>query len=63
MAKQNDLTLSEAIQEMESQLAEMREQPRGDLHDLDSDTAFEKGYEVALFDLKRLTRSTNPQGA
>lgn len=63
MATTPEPSLSEAIAMMEAQLAEFRTQPRGDLHDLDSDTAFEKGYEVALFDLKRLTRSTNPQGA
>lgn len=50
-----DLTIPEAVTEMEAQLANMRTHPRGELSDLDPDTAFEKGYEVAIFDLKHYT--------
>lgn len=50
-----DLSLPEAIEEMEGQLANMRTHPRGELGELDPDTAFEKGYEVALFDLRHYT--------
>ena len=50
-----DLSLPEAITEMEAQLANMRTHPRGELGDVDPDTAFEQGYEVALFDLKHFT--------
>lgn len=50
-----NLTAPEAIERMESELEKMRAQPRGELHDMDPDTAFEKGYEVALFDLRSLT--------
>lgn len=50
-----DLSLPEAVTEMEEQLANMRTHPRGELSDLDPDTAFEKGYEVAIFDLKHFT--------
>jgi len=50
-----NLSLEEAMKEMEGQLANMREHPRGELEGMDPDTAFEKGYEIALFDLRHYT--------
>lgn len=50
-----NLSPEEALTEMDGQLANMRTHPRGELKELDPDTAFEKGYEVALFDFRHYT--------
>lgn len=51
-----DLTPDEAIEEMRVQLEKMRaETDRGQLRDIDPDTAYELGYETALFDYHHLT--------
>jgi hypothetical protein len=56
-----DLPLPEAILELEGQLRQMRAHPnRNQLTDLTPDEAFEKGYEVAIFDLKHYT-GPNPR--
>lgn len=56
-----NLSIIEAITEMEVQLAKMRaETDRTQLSDMDPDTAFEQGYAVAIFDLKHLT-GPNPR--
>ncbi len=56
-----NLSIPEVIEEMEVQLKKMQAEPdRNQLHDVDPDTAYEKGYEVAIFDLKHLT-GPNPR--
>lgn len=52
-----NLTPEEAITEMEDvQLPKMRaETDREQLKDIDADTAYELGYETAIFDYKHLT--------
>ena len=50
-----NLTTAEAIVELEGQLANMKTHPRGELKDMDPDTAYEQGYAVAIFDLKHYT--------
>ena len=51
-----NLTPEEAIAEMKVQLEKMQnETDRAQLKDLDSDTAYEMGYAVALFDYNHLT--------
>lgn len=50
-----DLTSEEALIEMDAQLEKMCASPRGELDDLDPDTAFEKGYEAAIFDFRHYT--------
>jgi hypothetical protein len=51
-----NLTAEEAIPELEAQLAKMRgETDRAQLADIDSDTAYELGYESCLFDLRHFT--------
>lgn len=51
-----NLEPEEAIAEMEVQLEKMRgEADREQLKDIDSDTAYELGYETALFDYRHLT--------
>lgn len=51
-----NLPPDEAIIEMKVQLDKMRgETDRHQLKDIDSDTAYELGYESALFDYKHLT--------
>ena len=52
---QFNLTIPQAIARMQEELESMRTHPRGELGDVDPDTAFEQGYEVALFDLKHFT--------
>lgn len=59
--KKYDLTPDEAIVEMNVQLVKMRsETDREQLVDIDSDTAYELGYEAALFDYRHLT-GPNPR--
>ncbi len=54
--KNYDLDLSEAIPRLEAELADMRAaDDRAELTDIDSDTAFELGYETAIHDLRRFT--------
>lgn len=54
--KKYNLTPDEAIAEMKVQLAKMRaETNRAQLTDIDSDSAYELGYETALFDYAHLT--------
>jgi hypothetical protein len=62
--KQNhDLTLEEVIPRLEEELEEMRAaDDRQELHDIDSDTAFELGYETAIHDLRRLTGPSGFEG-
>ncbi len=56
MAEQKyDLSSEEALTEMDAQLEQMKSHPRGELSELDPDTAFEKGYEVAIFDFRHYT--------
>lgn len=51
-----NLSPEEAIEEMGVQLEKMRgETDREQLKDIDSDTAYELGYETALFDYRHLT--------
>lgn len=51
-----NLSLDEVIPELEGQLAKMRAEPnRNQLSELSPDDAYEKGYEVAIFDLKHYT--------
>jgi hypothetical protein len=51
-----DLSPEEAIVAMNDILEKMRgETDREQLKDIDADTAFELGYETALFDYKHLT--------
>lgn len=50
-----NLSTDEAIVELEVQHKKMKAEPRGELPNVDPDTAFELGYEVAIFDLKHLT--------
>lgn len=54
--KVKNLTLDEAIKFLQNSLEEMRKEPRGELKDIDADTAFEKGYEICLNELIMLTR-------
>ena len=50
-----ELTPEEIVIELQKQLAKMRaETDRNQLSDLTPDEAFERGYEVAIFDLKML---------
>ena len=60
---QFNLTIPQAIARMQEELESMQSHPRGELKDMDPDTAFEQGYKVAIFDLKSLTgpdpRKTN----
>ena len=56
--KQYNLTTAEAIEALDEQLAQMRAHPdRTELQrqGLTVDEAFEKGYEIAIFDLRHLT--------
>jgi len=54
--KKYNLAPDEAIAEMKVQLAKMRaETNREQLTDIDSDTALELGYEMAIFDYNHLT--------
>lgn len=51
-----NLSLPEAIVEMEAQLAKWRaETDRNQLKDMSADEALERGYEIAIFDLKHYT--------
>ena len=56
MKEPKNLTLAEAIEFLKSELKRMEAQPRGDLKDMDLDTAFEVGYRVCLADLEACTR-------
>ncbi len=50
-----NLSPEEIVVELQKQLAKMQaETDRNQLKDLSPDDAFEKGYEVAIFDLKML---------
>lgn len=65
MSDQNEpkynLSPEEAIAEMNVQLEKMRgETDREQLKDIDSDTAYELGYETALFDYNHFT-GPNPR--
>lgn len=69
-APKYNLTAPEALAEMDIQLEKMRaETDREQLKELDSDSAFEKGYEVAIFDFRHFTgpdpreRFANTEGA
>ena len=56
-----NLTLPEAIKEMEGQLAKMRaDEDREQLKGMSPDDALERGYEIAIFDLKHYT-GPNPR--
>lgn len=50
-----NLTPEDAIVELKTQLATMRTHNRGELDGMDPDTAFEKGYEMAIFDYEHYT--------
>lgn len=51
-----DLNLPEAIEALDDQLIKMRkETDRAQLKGIDVDTAFELGYEAAIFDLRHVT--------
>ena len=50
------LNLKQAIEFMKQELERMQGQPRGDLKDMDLDTAFEMGYKIAIADLEACTR-------
>jgi len=53
---QFDLSPEDAVTQMQKNLDEMREDTlRDQLKDIDSDTAYELGYETALFDYRHLT--------
>jgi hypothetical protein len=59
-----NLTSEEAANEMDAQLAKMRaDTNREQLKELSADDAFEKGYEIAIFDLRHFIgpdpRTTN----
>lgn len=65
-----NLTVEEAISTMEAELTKYRAAPRGELKELDPDTAFDEGYAVALSDLRSLigpdprkTLTHNTEGA
>lgn len=54
--KNYDLTLAEVVPRLEIELSNMRAaEDRAELTDIDSDTAYELGYETAIHDLRRLT--------
>lgn len=59
--KTHNLTIKEAISFLEKTLKKMENDPRGELTEIDSDTAFELGYKVAIADLKACT-SDPPKG-
>lgn len=50
-----NLTLSQAIDRLAADLAEMVKQPRGELGEMDPDTAFEAGFNVCLQSLRSYT--------
>lgn len=51
-----ELSIEDAIKFMKDTLSRMEAAPRGELKDIDADTAFELGYKVALADLEACTR-------
>jgi len=56
MKEPKNLNTADALEFLKSELKRMQEQPRGDLQDMDLDTAFEMGYKVCIADLEACTR-------
>lgn len=54
--KPKGLSVEDTIKFMQDTLSRMEKAPRGELKDIDADTAFELGYKVALADLEACTR-------
>lgn len=50
-----NLSPSEAIAELKSRLSQMKAEPDKSLADVDPETAFELGYETAIFEYEQVT--------